>query len=147
MDWSDNEPVVVRAALRWMYDFDYAKNTDIPPVILHTKVYAFADKYIIPGLKAAALANYADTSEESWNTPEFSTSIKLIYETTPPTDLDLRNLATMRAANNATTLFMDAVFKETMRAVGEFGMHLGQELNTRLNKTSLIAKCDCPLCP
>ena len=45
----------------------------------NTKVYIFADKYDIPGLKELAMVKYEKAVSNEWNYPSFASSLELMY--------------------------------------------------------------------
>lgn len=63
----------------------------IPDLILHTKLYKFADKYNIPTLKTVASKKYNAAAKNGWSTEHFATSIKLIDAFTLPCDKAMRD--------------------------------------------------------
>lgn len=58
------------------------------------RVYAIADKYVIPGLKELAKTKFANLAFSTELVLRFPTVIYEIYDTTPPEDRGLRDIVT-----------------------------------------------------
>lgn len=58
------------------------------------RVYAIADKYVIPGLKELAKTKFANLASSTELVLRFPTVICEIYDTTPPEDRGLRDIVT-----------------------------------------------------
>lgn len=132
----EDDPKVVSTAVNLLYGFSFDDNRDneIPAIVLLAKLYGFADKYSFSGLKNLMRTTYKDEAKKSWNSTAFSTSIKFVYELTPPGDRCLRDVVVELAAKNASHLFKaNAAFAETMDTVGQFGKDLTMELSRRLD--------------
>lgn len=63
-----------------------------PGLVFHAHMYALADKYYIEDLKQTAKVRFAGAVKEDWSHEEFPTAIRIAYETTPETDLGLRDI-------------------------------------------------------
>jgi hypothetical protein len=172
----DDDPTIVAAVIRYLYEFDYSDEddkgdesddgdeggeghvgvvgdvgdegdlgdeTDIPRMVFHVKVYALADKYDIPGLKALATAKFEKVARAEWNTADFPLSISAIYESTPLNDRGLRDVAVKLAATHSNILLKEnEVFQNMTAKVAEFGKDLACELIKR----PVIKYYECPNC-
>lgn len=74
-----------------------AKTEETPPkkeeqnLLHHSRVYALADKYNIPSLKALAVENFRADCFWFWGDDDFPKAAREIYETTPDQDRGLRD--------------------------------------------------------
>lgn len=75
--------------------------SDRPPIslpigsddlIIHAKLYALADKYIVSGLKDAVLAKFGDCANESFKGDKFYQAAKIVFTRTPDTCASLREI-------------------------------------------------------
>lgn len=60
-------------------------------LLTHAKMYAIADRLIVTGLKALALAKFQSACTHYWDTPEFPAAVEYIFTSTPEEDSGLRN--------------------------------------------------------
>ncbi|KAF2732370.1 hypothetical protein EJ04DRAFT_337916 [Polyplosphaeria fusca] len=67
-------------------------NEEKAQILIHAKVYAIADKYGIPGLKALARKKFAQQTELHWTSAEFADACQEAYETTVDSDRGLRDV-------------------------------------------------------
>ncbi|GAB7359802.1 hypothetical protein MBLNU230_g6971t1 [Neophaeotheca triangularis] len=61
-------------------------------LLLHTKVYALAEKYDIPSLKPLAKRKFEMAMACYYDSPEFADAIEEVYDSTPDSDRGLRNI-------------------------------------------------------
>jgi hypothetical protein len=59
---------------------------------MHAKVYSIADKYNVRGLKECATAKLRATDIDALASKWFWDALDIIYSTTPPQDLALRDM-------------------------------------------------------
>lgn len=139
--------------LRHLYGFDYGEDidnideADLPKMVFDAQVYATADKYDIPSLKSLAIANFEKRAKTQETATDFSLSIKVIYESTLPTDRGLRDIAVRLAIENLKARFeKNEAFQKTMSEVAEFGKDLVWELSRRLEAQPEVKRYRCPNC-
>ncbi|KAF2232147.1 hypothetical protein EV356DRAFT_257268 [Viridothelium virens] len=71
---------------------DPVQATKEPNLVLHAKVYAIADKYDIPGLKALARRKFEVQVAQHWDCAEFPDALEEVYCSTIDTDRGLRDV-------------------------------------------------------
>lgn len=76
---------------------DHLESDTSPPhechIILHAKVYALAEKYVVEGLKALSLAKF-ETACDAHNSPgDFFSATEFVYTSTIETDRGMRDAA------------------------------------------------------
>jgi hypothetical protein len=80
-----------------------------------------------------ALSRFTDTAKASWKFVEFIDAIKLVYESTPPSDRGLREIVIQLVVEHGKILVKDGepqakLFAAMMMEVGEFGMDMTKRL-------------------
>lgn len=119
----------------------------IPELILHTKLYIFADKYNIRALKTLAGEKYNAAAKTGWSTEHFANSIKLIDAFTLPCDGAMRDAVIKHSADHADLVFQNARFVEMMGEVVDFSRGLAIELGKRLAQAKPTGlRYRCPIC-
>ncbi|KAH7012273.1 uncharacterized protein B0I36DRAFT_256736 [Microdochium trichocladiopsis] len=58
----------------------------------HTAMYALADKYLVPELKALAVTKFRVAARGSWSARHFLDSTQKVYTSTPETDRGMRDV-------------------------------------------------------
>ncbi|KAF2434944.1 hypothetical protein EJ08DRAFT_722180 [Tothia fuscella] len=138
----DDELCAVQAMFEYLYTRVYNNQSDVEAsaIILHAHVYSLADKYNIQGLKDMAGNEFSEAIVEEWNTPEFVTTVKIVYESTPPSDRVLRDMVTRVSAKHIKVLInKDGTedgddrdvetgndFEEMMLGQAQFGLDLAK---------------------
>ncbi|KAH8755985.1 hypothetical protein F5883DRAFT_686003, partial [Diaporthe sp. PMI_573] len=61
-------------------------------LLLHAKVYALAEKYIIVGLKGLALSKFRTLALQCWDTDDFLDAVSEVYSSTIDADRGLRDV-------------------------------------------------------
>lgn len=116
-DFLDDDPQSVDCVVQYFYRLDYhdpclaisqtAKIGDIrgeatnlptditgpksPDLVLHVKVYALAEKYDIPPLKALSLEKFQEAVQQEWNSDHFLDAAREAYTSTIQEDEGMRN--------------------------------------------------------
>ncbi|KAG9841761.1 hypothetical protein KCU98_g8725, partial [Aureobasidium melanogenum] len=127
----DDDPVVVDAMLRHMYNLPYSQSlksgSGVNAYKFHFDVFMLADKYDCPSLRHAALTNFrlaADNSLDKFRPYDRSTSALSLIETIPhlcgpeavqPADSSLRNEVLNFCVVNYTKMFEDALFRDRIK--------------------------------
>jgi hypothetical protein len=89
---------------------------DLTHLLLHTRVYALAEKYDIPALKELARRKFEMAMACDYDSPELPEAIEEVYDSTLDTDRGLRDIVLQLLASHpqlATTPDVHAVIKET----------------------------------
>jgi len=75
------------------YDYDFGDDDLIDnDLVTHARVYAVADKYGIPGLKALAQKKFETQTAARWDDYDFLDAMEEVYTTTAESDRGLRNV-------------------------------------------------------
>lgn len=74
------------------------------PLIFHILMYSLADRMMINGLKALACENVKAELLVNFEPKEFPNAIRTIYQSTPRSDRELRNLAAFTTMQNLDSL-------------------------------------------
>lgn len=148
IDLSTNDPVIVRAALRFFYQKDYTENVALHSMVLHASVYAFADIYNIPALRVLSRSNYEAEVKGGpiCNPKEFAKSVTIIYQTTACDAREMRDIVVKYSADHANYLFGIPLFTNLMRDIADFSKDLAMEMNRRLQERPPSTKYKCPKC-
>ncbi|KAE8446181.1 hypothetical protein EG329_012406 [Mollisiaceae sp. DMI_Dod_QoI] len=127
IDLSDHEPGIVNHMIQFMYEGDYkvehpevevkeegvtetrviadeATATAAAELLAHTAVYLLAEEKDIPALKILATKKYTSALPLGWNSGNFCTTLKEIYENTPENDRMLWEVAIAFAGSKAKEL-------------------------------------------
>ncbi|KAF2434670.1 hypothetical protein EJ08DRAFT_564754, partial [Tothia fuscella] len=123
----DTETHVVRAMLEYLYSLTY----DIgqveghhSPIVFHAKMYAAADFLDIPPLKLFAKKKFQVLSSDNWRTPDYLNALRLAFESTPATDLGLREIAGLTCAQNFAELLAIDGFTSILSSVPGLGKEI-----------------------
>ena len=90
--------------------------TDDAHLLLHTRVYALAEKYDIPALKSLARRKFEMAMACFYDSPEFADAVEEVYYSTIDTDRGLRDIVLQAFRSHpqlASTQDVFAVIKET----------------------------------
>lgn len=85
-------------------------------LLLHTKVYALAEKFDIPGLKDLAKSKFEMAMACHYDSPEFAEAIEEVYCSTVDSDRGLRDVVLQAFRSHpqlASTQDVFSVIKET----------------------------------
>ncbi|KAK7727808.1 hypothetical protein SLS57_002852 [Botryosphaeria dothidea] len=131
IELTHDEPDTIKAMLEYLYTFDYSTGIDDANdkgsmLLFHVSMYAIGEIYAIGGLKHLSRQRFLEMNEQ----PELLTgdvlapAIKLIYESTPGRDRNLRDTAVCVAVKRLNDLLKNKHFIEMMDDVGPFGKDL-----------------------
>jgi hypothetical protein len=138
----EDDANIVDAMLKFLYFFNYSLKFASEPQLsedqvtldddgseklFHLRVYAVADKFEIPGLKATAQHKFQVAARETWSLEDFPAAINLAYEIAPPGSQGegLRNIVVGIAKGNIQALFRQGEgFSKMMESNAEFGRDL-----------------------
>lgn len=119
--------IELKKMVRFFYDMDYDDNlpeeTDMSLLQLHARMFALADVYDIPGLRAIAQEKYSSRCAV-WRPREFLESIHDVYERTPTTIRQLRDAACIAIRKNLPKMLEDegiaGFYEEILTEIPEF---------------------------
>lgn len=98
------------------YEEDYESTESESHLLLHTQVYALAEKYDIPTLKQLAKRKFEMSVACYYDAPELADAIEFVYTSTIDSDRGLRDVVLQLFRNHpqlANTQDVFAVIKET----------------------------------
>lgn len=98
------------------YEEDYESTESESHLLLHTQVYALAEKYDIPTLKQLAKRKFEMAVACYYDAPELADAIEFVYTSTIDSDRGLRDVVLQLFRNHpqlANTQDVFAVIKET----------------------------------
>ncbi len=98
-------------------------NIGIPNLIIHTMVYALADKYFVKGLKELALEKFEKETERYWDTEEFLQAVKMVYTSTGDGDRELRD-AVLRTLHQRNSLLGYKTTKQVLKQTEDLAYDL-----------------------
>ena len=115
--------------LQHLYGFEYSGSVHLPEMIFNARIYGLADKYEILSLKGLAKTKFESVARAGWNTIDFPLSIEIIYESTPSSDRELRDIATKLTVEHSTVLFENNdAFLNTAGKVTKFRRDVAERL-------------------
>lgn len=71
---------------------DDINTQETPPLVIHARVYALAEKYGIYGLKTLAREKFESLVSDKWDESDFLEATEEVYTTTVDNDRGLRNI-------------------------------------------------------
>lgn len=102
----EDDPQVVDAMLHWFYEFDYATSQDPEQaLILNLRVYAAAEKYLLPSLKRLAMTKFEQRAEKEWRSDGFAGAIVEAYDRLLDVDDALRQKIARIVNDHRSELF------------------------------------------
>lgn len=110
--------------------YDSAKESSIAPpasMEVNTMVYIIADKYDVPGLKDLAVQKNQKSIAINWQSDYFCSSLKLLYENTVSSDMDLKRVFLTLARSRRSSLVYEPQFAVLLEETGEIGFDLYKE--------------------
>jgi len=154
-DYKITTPPKVKPVIQSPSFFDFGASSSSPEVepdtsqdlLTHTGVYLIAEEKDIPALKQLAKRNYEDALPHGWNSEEFCTSLKLIYDGTPETDRLLWDCAIKYAGSRAKQLLDRREFVSLWKENGEFGLEVFKaflSLNSAMKNVECLRPEGCP---
>ncbi|KAI9720659.1 MAG: hypothetical protein M1812_002839 [Candelaria pacifica] len=99
----------------------------------HIEVYAFADRYDIPGLKILAAAKFNTSLKvgSPWKHSSFRNIVQQVYQCTPVSDKILKQTIALTCRNHIAYLLSDANFGLVVRDLDGVGLDILQEVITQ----------------
>jgi hypothetical protein len=93
-------------------------------LLIHAEVYLIAEEKDISALKQLAKNKYEEALPHGWNSTQFCTSLRLIYDGTPENDHLLWDVAIKFAGKHAKELMDRGEFVELWKEKGEIGVEV-----------------------
>ncbi|KAI9810218.1 MAG: hypothetical protein M1826_003694, partial [Phylliscum demangeonii] len=146
--FDDDELPSVRRMINYLYKLDYSDEcepqspssgdeeaagdqgtsstnpAESSALAVNASMYAFADKYQIPGLKVLSKQKFCRTVPVEWNNESFSHVVRVVYEDTMQKDRGLRDLVARVAKDNIQALRGRGEFKSVLSEVHDFTLDL-----------------------
>ena len=101
------------------------------PLLDHCKVYVLAEKYDVPELKNLAKSKYeksiSNDWDNDWDDDDFIQSLRLMYDETPKSERDLKDVAITVACHQKERLLCYKPFTTLMEDIGEIGVDMMKE--------------------
>lgn len=101
--------------------------TPAKALLIHTSVYLLADEKDISTLKELAMQRYKEAARDGWNSSEFCTSLKTIFDETPESDRSFWNMARELAGEKAKKLMDRGEFVTLCKERGDIGTEIFKE--------------------
>lgn len=73
-------------------------------MVLHAKMYALGEKYVVEGLKTLAKEKFARACGFHWNTKHFATAVECVFEETVESDVGLRDVVIRTVSEHINVL-------------------------------------------
>ncbi len=88
----------------------------------NTLVYSIADKYDIENLKVLAKVKFEDLASAAWDCEEFPAIVATVFDSTPDTDLGLRDVVSNICAARIDELLASETWTELIANDGAIGV-------------------------
>ncbi len=130
-----DDPATVQHMITFLYTGNYdAGNPDVtatdtdakasvgPILMANTLVYSIADKYDIDNLKVLAKAKFETLASAAWDCEEFPAIVASVFDSTPDTDLGLRDIVSNICAARIDELLASETWTELIAKDGAIGV-------------------------
>lgn len=142
IEFAEEDPDVVRAALRLLYGMNYTNEHDPLSNIFHLKMYLFTDKYTVSSLQEVALNNLESALQNTWDAKDLPETIRLVYEAAPVELNELRDIVLKRAMTRAKELLKNVTnsdFEKILDKVREFSRDVAKKLLLEKAPSKLVS--------
>lgn len=95
--------------------------------LMHAKLYALGDKYGIDSLKIVASSKFAEAVTYAWNHPDFATTIKFVFSSTPEQDRGLRYLVVRAILEHQDVLSKKVEVEAVIKSIESLAYDLWKE--------------------
>jgi hypothetical protein len=119
----DDDPEAVGAMIEYFYRHMYEVRADHQGIVLHVKVAALADKYMITPLGALAYWKFAECLEKEWDQEAMCDAIREVYTTADEDYVaGLKNALLVTVDEHSAQLFdkSSTSFRATVADIPEF---------------------------
>lgn len=124
-----DDPATVERMLTFLYTGDYdAGNPDAavgnvgPFLMANTLLYSIADKYDLQGLKSLAKSQFENSARAAWGCGEFPAIVAKIFDSTPDTDLGLRDVVSHICAEHIDHVLLSDTWTDLLADNGAIGV-------------------------
>jgi hypothetical protein len=111
--------------ISYLYTFDYDENGkggQSTAGFSNVRVYAIAEKYNIPLLKEVAKEKFVKWAENHWSHCDFPVVAREVYESTPSSDIGLRDVVSRVCGEHVKELVGKKKFLDLTDLFGELGL-------------------------
>jgi hypothetical protein len=84
---------------------------------MHAKVFAIASKYDIRSLEHEACKKFKDQTQRSWEIADLIAAIHVVFNLTPDSELELRNVLKDTVVGHALTLVQHPDFEDAVASI------------------------------
>lgn len=110
---------------------------ECPELMVHTKVYALAEKYMIEGLKMLALEKFTTAATQYWESSTFLEAAREAYTSTIELERGLRD-AILEVFYNHPTLLDDLKVQLMLQEVPQLGFDLLMNMRKHEREKSMF---------
>lgn len=119
---NEDDPEAVNAVLQYLYQETYdveSRKMETNPMILHVRIFALSEKFMIEGLRMVAATKLAAAVKSGWKTVNpFSDAIVEAYNTVQEIELLFTNALADALCENSV-LFHDEKYAEFVKATSK----------------------------
>lgn len=126
-----------------MYYSDYDVAHGASSMLFHAQVYGLAERYVIPSLKDCSERKFQKAISSGWQLDDFPLAIVEAYDSTPETDVGLRNVIVEVATQNVKKLVKNSLFEDALREKAAFAADM---VNALSSDRKIIEETKCPGC-
>ena len=130
-----DDPATVERMITFLYTGTYDPgapevpvqdpNPFVGPILMaNTLVYSIADKYDIEGLKALAKLSFEAISFAAWDCEDFPAVVDKVFDTTPESDLGLRDVVSVICAKHIDELLVHQSWIDLLSHNGAVGLSI-----------------------
>ncbi|KAI7286699.1 hypothetical protein KC345_g1042 [Hortaea werneckii] len=146
----EDDRKVIDAMLHWFYEFDYGPSQDEEfKLRLDVRVYAAADKYLLPNLKRLAATKFEERAEKAWPSKDFVGATFEVYRSSLEGDNVLKQKIVRIVADRRSKIFHPEqgykAFKMMAVSIPEFGRDV-LIASSVMEHGDEWAKYKCPKC-
>jgi hypothetical protein len=121
--------------------------TPATALLIHTSVYLLADEKDISALKRLAKQRYEETVPGGWNSPEFCTSLRKIFDETPENDRSFWDMARDLAGERAKELMDRGEFVSLCKERGDISTEIFKAYLAKASKLPKVTYINPNGCP
>lgn len=128
-----DDPATVERMLTFLYTGKYDQGSPDPGVryvapfigpifMANTLAYSIADKYEVEGLKSLAKAKFENLACAAWHCEDFPTIVAKVFDTTPDSDLGLRDVVSRICARHIDKVLASDTWTDLLSNNGAIGL-------------------------
>lgn len=130
-----DDPATVERMVTFLYTGKYdqgspditVKDAELfmgPILAANALVYSIADKYEIEDLKALAKVKFETFAFAAWNCKDFPAIVAQVFDTTPESDLGLRDVVSLICAKHIDEILTSEVWSDLLTDNGAIGLSI-----------------------